>query len=131
MKVPKGRFIFSPDKSDLIIKGDFDIYQARLGGIILKLGNLITELTIQQIGELKIDLFELLEFNDELYRLHYYNYTAEYNKSEYELEYASNKFNFIQETMTGKAYLVAGVETLEELLDEAEKLGAIINIKIK
>lgn len=47
------------------IKGFFNIYQARNGKIYVQLGNNITDLTYQQIEDLKIDVYELDEFSHE------------------------------------------------------------------
>ena len=44
-------------------KGDFNIYQARSGAIILLMGSKFTELSYSQISELDIDCYNLEDFN--------------------------------------------------------------------
>ena len=44
-------------------KGDFNIYQARSGAIMLLMGSKFTELSYSQINELDIDLYSLEDYN--------------------------------------------------------------------
>ncbi|NFI92833.1 hypothetical protein FC961_00140 [Clostridium botulinum] len=47
---------------------DFNIYQSIKGTINMLLGSKSTELTLQQINELKIDVYTLQDFDYELFK---------------------------------------------------------------
>ena len=54
---------FEYQSGDTKFKGDFNIYQARSGAIILLMGSKFTELSYSQISELDIDCYNLEDFN--------------------------------------------------------------------
>ena len=67
----KNQFNYSP-KEGTILKGYFNIYQAKNGSIHMIMGNNHTRLAKEQIEELHIDLYEFEEFDHDGY-LKYYN----------------------------------------------------------
>ena len=54
---------FEYESGDTKIKGDFNIYQARSGAIMLLMGTKVSALTYSQINDLDIDCYELKDFN--------------------------------------------------------------------
>ncbi len=54
---------FEYGSGDTKIKGDFNIYQARNGAIMLLMGSKVSKLSYSQINELGIDCYELKDFN--------------------------------------------------------------------
>lgn len=54
---------FEYQSGDTKFKGDFNIYQARSGAIMLLMGSKFTELSYSQINELDIDLYSLEDYN--------------------------------------------------------------------
>ena len=53
---------FEYQSGDTKFKGDFNIYQARSGAIMLLMGSKFTELSYSQINELDIDLYSLEDY---------------------------------------------------------------------
>jgi hypothetical protein len=64
---------FSYQSGDTTFKGDFNIYQARHGGIMLLMGNTAVCLTQQQVNDLAITVYELAEFDLDSYKSFYEN----------------------------------------------------------
>ena len=54
---------FEYQSGDTKFKGDFNIYQARSGAIMLLMGSKVSALSYSQINELDIDCYELEDFN--------------------------------------------------------------------
>ena len=54
---------FEYQSGDTKFKGDFNIYQARSGAIMLLMGSKFTELSYSQINELDIDIYSLEDYN--------------------------------------------------------------------
>lgn len=52
-------------------KGQFGIYQARNGAIYMLMGNKHTALTLGQINELFLDVYQLKDFSLDDYNTHY------------------------------------------------------------
>ena len=57
------------------VSGVFNIYQDRNGALRLLMGNSHIELTFSQINDLKIDVYELIDFNYNEF-IKYYNQKA-------------------------------------------------------
>lgn len=53
------------------IEGFFNVYQARNGKIYIQMGNLFTPLTLEQVEDLKIDYYSLLDFGYEDFKKAY------------------------------------------------------------
>ena len=70
MKIPKDNQ-FTYKISDGMIKGYFNIYQGRGGKICLSMGEAVTPLSKEQIQELHIDCYSLIDFDHELYMKSY------------------------------------------------------------
>lgn len=49
------------------VKGHFDIYQGRDGSIYLLLGNSVTRLSLDQVNELKINTYNLKNYDHDLF----------------------------------------------------------------
>jgi hypothetical protein len=64
---------FSYQVGDTTYKGDFNIYQARHGGIMLLMGKTAICLTQQQVNDLAIDCYGLAEFDIDAYKSFYEN----------------------------------------------------------
>ena len=64
---------YSMEVNQGMVKGFFNIYQGRSGKIFLMLNNSITELKESQINDLKLDIYELIDFDYDLYRKAYSN----------------------------------------------------------
>jgi hypothetical protein len=64
---------FSYQSGDTTFKGDFNIYQARHGGIMLLMGNTAVCLTQEQVNNLAIDCYSLAEFDFNSYKSFYEN----------------------------------------------------------
>jgi len=56
--------------------GEFNIYQAKHGGIMLSMGKKATCLTQQQVNDLSIDCYGLAEFDIDAYKNFYKNEVA-------------------------------------------------------
>lgn len=56
---------FEYQSGDTKIKGDFKIYQARSGAIMLLMGSKVCALSYSQISELDIDCYNLEDFNQD------------------------------------------------------------------
>ena len=57
--------------STTIVKGFFKIYQGNKGHIILAMDNCYTILSIKQIEDLKIDVYDFEDFDYDLFKLVY------------------------------------------------------------
>lgn len=64
---------FSYQIGDTTYKGEFNIYQARHGGIMLLMGKTAACLTQQQVNDLAIDCYGLAEFDVDAYKSFYEN----------------------------------------------------------
>ncbi|MHB8281312.1 MAG: hypothetical protein ACYDDE_00740 [bacterium] len=53
------------------IKGYFDIYQAKNGKIFITMGNGNTELNYKQVEDLRIDVYDLIDFDYDLFKKAY------------------------------------------------------------
>ncbi|APH17016.1 hypothetical protein NPD5_3870 [Clostridium sporogenes] len=62
---------FSYEVANGSVKGDFNIYQATNGKVYMLMGKGYTVLEEQQIKDLGIDVYELIEFDYELYKKAY------------------------------------------------------------
>jgi len=63
--------IFKYQTSTGTVSGSFNIYQSRSGYIILSMGDLCTRLNYSQIIELGIDLYSLIDFDNDAYKMAY------------------------------------------------------------
>ena len=70
---------FEYGSGDTKIKGDFNIYQARNGAIMLLMGSKVSILSYSQINELDIDCYELIDFNHDDF-VNYYVPSLNINK---------------------------------------------------
>lgn len=52
-------------------KGKFNIYQSVGGGIMITMANRYTELTRNQLNDLQIDLYALIDFDHDQFIVHY------------------------------------------------------------
>jgi len=62
---------FSYQVGNSTYKGEFNIYQAKYGGIMLSMGKKAVCLTQQQVNDLSIDCYELAEFDIDAYKNFY------------------------------------------------------------
>jgi len=62
---------FEYQSGDSKFKGDFNIYQARSGAIMLLMGSKVSELSYSQINDLDIDCYELKDFNHDDFLKYY------------------------------------------------------------
>lgn len=68
MKITNG-FIYEINKG--VCKGFFNLYQARNGSIQICMGSANTLLTVTQINDLRITVYELKDFDIDLYNKFY------------------------------------------------------------
>ncbi len=64
-------FTYNSNTPSGIAEGDFNIYQARNGGIALIMGDALTFLTLRNLEDLKIDVSELKDFDQTDFRKYY------------------------------------------------------------
>lgn len=53
-------------------KGFFNVYQSKNGAIILAMGNSMIMLSFEQINQLNLCLYDLIDFNVDDYNLFYF-----------------------------------------------------------
>jgi hypothetical protein len=69
MKEKKNQFLYNTASG--YRKGYFDIYQAKSGKIFITMTNSITGLTFKQIENLNIDVYDLIDFDYDLFKKAY------------------------------------------------------------
>jgi len=92
MKTIKTNQFSYKTNTDSIISGYFDIYQSRSGAIRIVLGNSHATLSLRQIKKLNIDIFELCDFDHDLYKKCYFEPDDPMDDIDYFMNAIANRF---------------------------------------